>query len=74
MQAQVVELMGEELGWSRWRKRSELNRALAFLDTFDSPKSQQQQPAVGQQAGGSAAAPPAQLAELAPLPPPGEKQ
>ncbi|KAL4440446.1 hypothetical protein ABPG75_003447 [Micractinium tetrahymenae] len=33
----VVELMAAEQGWSRRRARKELQRALAFLQTFDSP-------------------------------------
>jgi glycerol-3-phosphate dehydrogenase len=33
----VVQLLGDELGWSRWtgRRRRELDAAHAFLDTFD---------------------------------------
>lgn len=30
----VVELMGDTLGWGRWRKRAETAAALQFLDTF----------------------------------------
>ncbi|KAK2080209.1 hypothetical protein QBZ16_000062 [Prototheca wickerhamii] len=33
----VVELMAQEKGWGRWRKRAELKRAEEFLKTFDSP-------------------------------------
>jgi glycerol-3-phosphate dehydrogenase len=34
---QVVELMASEKGWSRSRARSELQRALDFLKTFEAP-------------------------------------
>lgn len=34
---QVVELMAAEKGWSRRHAHQELERALAFLNTFDSP-------------------------------------
>jgi hypothetical protein len=29
-----VELMGDTLGWGRWRKKAETTAALQFLDTF----------------------------------------
>jgi len=35
----VVELMGEALGWSYWRKRRETKEALDFLATFRAPAS-----------------------------------
>jgi len=37
---QVVELMAAEKGWSRWRSKKELQRALDFLQTFDAPHAQ----------------------------------
>mmetsp|Transcript_2052 Transcript_2052/g.6639 ORF Transcript_2052/g.6639 Transcript_2052/m.6639 type:complete len:596 (+) Transcript_2052:1662-3449(+) len=30
----IVEIMAAERGWGRWKSRTELNRALAFCDTF----------------------------------------
>lgn len=51
---QVVELMGAELGWSRGRMKAELQRAMAFLDTFDSERAQQEPSAAA--AGAAAAA------------------
>lgn len=32
---QIVELLAGEKGWWQWKKKAELKRALAFLETFD---------------------------------------
>jgi glycerol-3-phosphate dehydrogenase len=40
----VVELMAMEKGWSRKRQRAELNRARAFLETFEAKVGQEVEP------------------------------
>ena len=42
----VVELMGEEKGWNRGRKKAELERAKEFLSTFEAAKEPEKQPEV----------------------------